>query len=350
MTTQYFGLDGWCRLSIMAKLLEIGSRVEPYIEKYLRSYLDEEFSEVVLHQVKSGGKRVRPALTILCCEAVGGDPEDAMPAAAAMELIHNYSLIFDDIIDHGDFRRGLPTTRKLYGDVMAMLAGLHYREAICEAICDCKNSERLHRLVAKTVKLLVEGERLDVLFEQAGREEESYILRHRRKVVSKEEYIRMIRHKTGALIQASCLAGGIVAGAPENYLSALGEYGISIGIAFQIADDILDIFAEEKKLGKKVGKDIIEHKLGNIVILYALEELDEAERRRLLDIIRSPEVSEDMVKEAVKLINSTNARERAYGEGWAYVKKALKALELLPKSEAREILKGLAEFIISRSY
>ena len=337
-------------MNITNKLSEIGRKVDPYLEKYLTIDLSDEFKEVVLHQVKTGGKRVRPALVILSCEACGGKEEDALPIAAAIELIHNYSLIFDDIIDHGEFRRGKPTTRKLYGDVMAMLAGLHYREAITEAINDSKNSHELHKIIAKTIKDLIEGERLDVLFEQAGRENESYIIKHRRSKVTLEEYLRMIRLKTASLIKTSCVVGGIVANAPDEYIKALEVYGEGIGIAFQIRDDILDIFAEEKKFGKKVGKDIIEHKLGNIVILYALEELDTDSREKLLSILRKDKVTDDDVRVAINIISKTKAKEKAYELGKSYVEKAITALDKLPQSKAKEYLIALAKFIIERSY
>jgi len=336
-------------LNVVAKLSEIGKKVDPVIEKYLMKSLSDEFKEVVLHQVRTGGKRIRPALTITCCKAVGGSEEDALPIAAAMELIHNYSLIFDDIIDHGEYRRGKPTVRKLYGDVMAMLAGLHYREAIAEAINDSKNSKVLHELVAKTIKDIIEGERLDILFEQAGRREE-YLVKHRKLTVTLSDYLNMVSLKTGALIRASCVAGGIVADASEDEIEILDNYGMSIGIAFQIADDILDIFGEEKRIGKKKGKDIIEHKLGNVVILLSLSYLSNDKRRKLLSILRKDVVSDKDVEVAMELISSTKAKEEAYSLGAKYVKQALKFVRELPPSNDRKLLEELAEFIIYRKF
>lgn len=337
------------RVNVIAKLSEIGKKVDPVIEEYLIRNLSDEFRDIVLHQIRTGGKRIRPALTIICCKAVGGREKDALPIAAAMELIHNYSLIFDDIIDHGEYRRGKPTVRKLYGDVMAMLAGLHYREAITEAVNDSKNSHVLHELVAKTIKDIIEGERLDILFEQAGRHEE-YLIKHRRLVITLDDYLKMISLKTGALIRASCVAGGIVADASNNELKLLDDYGISIGIAFQIADDILDIFGEEKRIGKKRGKDIIEHKLGNVVILLSLNYLPKSEKSELLSILRKDVVSEEDVEKAISLISNTKAKEEAYALGVKYVEQALKSIRKLPRSEDREMLEELANFIIYRSF
>ncbi len=338
------------KAGILDRLGEIGSLVEPYLEKYLASGASEEFREAVLYQVKTGGKRVRPALTILSALAAGGRPEDALPIAAAIELVHNYSLILDDIIDRGEVRRGLPTTWKKYGLCTAILVAVHYREAIAEAICESKHSERLHELIARTVKTIVEGERLDVLFEQAGREGEPYVLEHRREWITLDDYFRMVYAKTGALIEAACRAGAIVADAESRVEEALGEYGKCVGIAFQIADDIIDIFGKEEKMGKKVGKDVIEHKLGNVVLLLALEELMSADRDRLLSILRSEEVGDREVAEAVELVKKTSARERAYELGEEYLKRALSRLAELPDSDAKRDLAELAEFVLYRAF
>ena len=178
-------------MNILDELKRIGSQIDPLIESFLVKGVSQEFQDVVLYQVKTGGKRVRPALTILSCEACGGNLEDALPVAAAIELIHEYSLIFDDIIDRGEVRRGKDTLRKKYGDVTAILAGLHYREVISDLISMSKHPLEVRKLLSQTIKDIIEGERLDILFEQAGRED-PYILEHRRYNVSFEDYLKMI--------------------------------------------------------------------------------------------------------------------------------------------------------------
>jgi geranylgeranyl diphosphate synthase type I len=168
----------------------------------------------VLYPVRAGGKRVRPALAILSCLASGGREEQAYPAAIAVELVHNYSLILDDIIDHSELRRGKPTLWKKYGLSTAILVAVHYRETVSEVLNDSPNPRLFHEVIARAVKLLVDGERLDILFEQAGREDEPYVIQHRRRAVSLDEYIRMVERKTAALIQAACELGALSAGAP----------------------------------------------------------------------------------------------------------------------------------------
>ena len=336
--------------NILVKLAKIGSMVDPYMEKYLKSNCSEEFEEIALYQVKVGGKRIRPALVILSAQAAGGKIEDALPVAAAVELIHNYSLILDDIIDRGEVRRGAPTVWKKYGLSMAILAAVHYREAIAEAINDSKHPIKLHDLLAKTMKTLVEGERLDVLFEQTGRFDEPYVVKNRRKTVTLDEYFKMVYAKTGALIEASCRAGGIVADAAPEVIEALGVYGKNIGIAFQIADDIIDIFGKEKKTGKAQGKDIIEHKMGNIVILLSLEELKSDEKEFLSSLLRKEPISKKELTKAIELIARTSARDRAYEIGERYLNEALQMLKKLPDNGAQKDLEQLAKFILYRMF
>ena len=336
-------------MGLAEKLREIGSLVEPLLERYLSEDASEEFREVVLHQVRTGGKRLRPALTVLSCEACGGKAEDALPAAAAIELVHNYSLIFDDIIDRGEVRRGLPTTYKAFGEAMAILAAVHYREAVSEALNETNDPLRLHKLFSKAIKKLVEGERLDILFERAGREDE-YIVRRRYSEVTLEDYLKMIECKTSSLMEAACAAGAIVAKAPEHVVRALAEYGRNLGIAFQIADDILDVFGEEDKFGKKIGKDIMEHKLGNIVVLLGLKRGGVKERERLLGLLSKGRISEHEVKGAIEILSSLGVRDEAYEYGSSFVGRAKEALRVLPPSEAKEMLMELADFSLRRCY
>jgi len=334
---------------ILDYLKELGMQVDSLIKEALLSETSDEFKDIVLHQVETGGKRVRPALAILSCLACGGSIERALPIAAAIELIHEYSLIFDDIIDRGEIRRGKPTVRKLYGDVMALLAGIHYRESISELVNRSWKAPTLHELVARTIKKIVEGERLDVLFEQAGRSDD-YIIKHRYTQVSLEDYFKMIEYKTAALIEAACVAGAIVADAPHEWLEALKDYGRKIGLAFQLIDDLLDIFGEEKVFGKKVGKDIIEHKLGNAVILMSLEELPETDRNALLAILRKDKIEGDDVRRAIEIISKTRARKRVYELARKLVDEAKGSLQILPMSEARRKLLELADFIVERKF
>jgi geranylgeranyl diphosphate synthase type I len=332
--------------AVLEVLAEYGSRVDSLMEQYLLRHADPEFAEAVLYPVRAGGKRVRPALAILSCLASGGREEQAYPAAIAVELVHNYSLILDDIIDHSELRRGKPTLWKKYGLSTAILVAVHYRETVSEVLNDSPNPRLFHEVIARAVKLLVDGERLDILFEQAGREDEPYVVQHRRRAVSLDEYIRMVERKTAALIQAACELGALSAGAPQPYVQALSEYGYNLGVAFQVGDDIIDIFGEEEKTGKKVGGDIYEHKLGNVVLLLALEELGAP----LAEVLAKSVVTPEDVARTIDLIRRTSARQRAEELRNRYVERALAALERLPGSPYRDFLRDLAIFIREREF
>ena len=316
------------------------------MEQSLLKHAAPDFVEPVLYPVRTGGKRVRPALTILSCLASGGREELAYPAAIAVELVHNYSLILDDIIDHSELRRGQPTLWKKYGLTTAILVAVHYRETVSEVLNESPNPTLFHEIIARTVKLLVDGERLDVLMEQAGREDEPYVVSHRRSKVTLQDYLEMVSRKTALLIQTSCELGALSAGAPKDYVDALRDYGYNLGIAFQIGDDIIDIFGREEKTGKAVGGDIREHKLGNIVLLLAIEEGREDLRRYLT---KSVLTSED-VAAAIEAVKSTAARERAEKMRKHYAERAIQALKALPRSEYRELLEEVATFIMEREF
>jgi geranylgeranyl diphosphate synthase, type II len=209
--------------------------------------------ESMQYSLMAGGKRLRPILVLAAAQAAGGNVEAAMPVACAIEMIHTYSLIHDDLpaMDNDDFRRGKPTNHKVYGDAMAILAG---DALLTHAFYSIVQSGRAHGVGAETVLSIVEelsvyagasgmvgGQAADVLGEQGFTGE------------AELDYIHT--HKTGDLIVFSLKAGGRIGGASVAQLQALETYGYSIGLAFQIQDDILDITGDEAKLGKPLHSD-----------------------------------------------------------------------------------------------
>ena len=338
-------------INVIDELSKLGNMVNPIMEKYLRRNADEEFTEAILYQIRTGGKRIRPALTLASAGASGGSIEDALPAAAAIELVHNYSLIIDDIIDHSELRRGRPTLWKKYGLSTALLVAIHYRESAAEALNDTKDPVRFSEIMAWTVKMITDGERLDILFEQAGRENEPYVVKRRFGNVTLKMYLDMVYKKTGSLIETACLFGALSANAEEELVASLTNYGRAIGVAFQIGDDIIDLFGSEERTGKTVGGDIMEHKLGNIVITLALEELKGNIREKLLNTLRSSDINKEKIKEAIEIISSySKAKERAEKLRKKYVSDALKSLNLIRDSKYKDLLIGLAKFIETRDY
>lgn len=219
----------------------------------------ERLADAMSYSLLAGGKRLRPLLVIAACEAVGGSREAALPVAAAIEMVHTYSLIHDDLpaMDDDDYRRGRLTNHKVYGEAAAILAG---DALLTHAFYSVVQSARRHGVPAENVLSIVEdlaemaGPRGMVGGQTADMEGEQGLTD-----LDSLRYIHL--HKTGDLIVFSLLAGGRVAGADEGQIEALRRFGVSIGLAFQVQDDILDLVGDEAKLGKKTGSDIRQQKV-----------------------------------------------------------------------------------------
>ena len=333
---------------LSAILKKFSREVEPKIIEVLNLGVERKFKRLTEYPILTGGKRIRPVLAIICCKLLGGKEEDVLYPAAGLEILHNYTLIVDDIIDHSTFRRGKETCWVKFGKSIAECIGIYYSAAIFQTAQRVKDFRRISAIFANVIKTIVNGEIFDILFEQAGREEEPFVIKNRYLEISDRDYVKMVSKKTASLFRACCEVGGVCADGSEQEIKALKDYGFNLGIAFQIKDDILDIFAEEKKFGKKIGKDIIERKLGNIVILTALKELDPVEREEFLKILRKKEIREEDVKAAMRLINKTKTQEKAYKMGEKYIKKAKESLEKLPQNKWNKFLEEIADFVIER--
>ena len=226
--------------------------------------------------------------------------------------------------------------------------GVDYLAAAFEGANHSKKPALISEIFAETLKTVINGEILDILFEQQGRQEEPYIVKYRYHKITKQKYYEMIGRKTASLAQSCCEIGGICAEASKKQLKALKDYGFNLGMAFQIRDDILDIFGDEKKFGKKIGKDIEERKLGNIVILSALSGLSKSDKERFLKIIRKKEIKNKDIKEAIRLIKKTQAREKSRSLAEEFSAKAKKQLKCLPKNKWNKALRALADFTVQR--
>ncbi len=327
---------------------KINQKLEPVIQEILCLHIDKEREKLVNYQISVAGKRMRPVLAVLSYSALGGKTKDVLYPAAGLEILHNYSLVVDDIIDNSELRRGEPTTWAKFGKSIAQCISIDYSAAIFQAANHSKNSKKISEIFAKTMKIIADGEILDILFEQSGRGNEFYIQETRYRQVKEKDYFEMVSKKTALLFQISCEIGGICANANETQINALRNYGYNLGIAFQIKDDILDIFGEQKKFGKKIGADIKERKRGNIVILSALKELISDNRNKFLEIMKKPQISEKDIKQAIDLINISSARKSAYELSQKFAEKAQKNLKLLPQNKYNKFLLHMADFAIKR--
>jgi len=333
----------------ISSILEKMSRaIEPVIHDILILGVHKKFHNIVKYQIEAGGKRLRPALAILTGRMMGTREKNIIYPAAALEILHNYTLIIDDIIDHGKLRRGKPTVWKKFGRSTAENISMAYAASIFDLPISQKNKLEIDKILAKTLKAITDGQIFDVLFEQDGREDEEYVVKNRYSQISLRDYFKMINQKTASLISACAEIGGICAGASEKDLKKLKNFGYNIGMAFQIQDDILDILGDEKKFGKKIGKDILERKLGNILILIAMAEFNLKEKEKFLGILRKKKIKSQDVAFGINLIKKTNAAEKAWKLEINFINKAKRDLAKLPQNKWNKILGELINFLASR--
>ena len=255
-----------------------------YIESLLNEYMPKEegyqatIMKAMNYSLKAGGKRLRPILTLEACKIVGGNEEDVLPFAVAIEMIHTYSLIHDDLpaLDNDDLRRGKPTNHKVFGDAMAVLAGdalLNYAfEVMLSNSINKENPQKYLRAINEIAKSsgihgMIGGQVVDVESEN--------------KTISKDKLDFIHLNKTAAIIIGCMRAGAIIGNANAEELEKITRYGRNIGLSFQIVDDILDIIGDESKLGKHVGSDIENHK-STYPSLLGLEE-SKAIAKQLID-------------------------------------------------------------------
>jgi len=279
-----------------------------------------EISEYVLN---SGGKRLRPRIVLLSYEAAGGgDVSQAVPLAAAVELLHTASLIHDDINDHSDMRRGKASVNAQWGDGLALLIGDFVFVKLLNLIAAFDS--RIVRVLADCCSAIVEGEILQML--------------HLWNLEMTEDiYLSIVAQKTASLFSACGELGGLLAGGTEDQVSALREYGLNLGIAFQIRDDALDLVGESDKLGKPVASDLEKGKM-SLATLFALRRSEGA--REVL-------FSKDPAQ-VTRLLHDTEALEYATLKAREYSERAKKGLSILPGSKAKSALSELADFALAR--
>jgi len=313
----------------------------------LQKETNPDFYNAVKYQVQTGGKRLRPLLTLTFSDAVGGKLDSTIFAAAGIELIHTHSLIIDDIIDRSILRRNQPTSWVKFGMPIAILIAMKYREAIVLAAQKTEYSTKIQKIFSRAMQKMLIGERLDILLEQTGRSNE-YLVKNRLQNATLDDYFTLCKNKTGALVSAACAAGVVCVNGNDEHEVAAKQFGMNAGIALQISDDYLDIFGNSRQVGKEYRKDIIEHKLGNFVILYALSQLTTPYNRRLLEILQTDEISEKEITEAGHIIEMTDAPKVAKQKVVEFVSLAKDSLKYFPDSNAKKRLFELADTLVNR--
>ena len=337
------GRAGATIAQIGAPVAERLDQVETFLSAVWEETPNPALSQLVRHILASGGKKLRPLLTLLCASA--HEPADfrAVQVAAAIEILHAATLIHDDVIDHAYVRRGLPTANARWSNALAVLSG-DYLFAKCSHVVAELGDPALVRILARTVMRMVASETTQ--FSSLERID-----------VVQDEYYRKVRGKTASLLELCCEAGGLVGGASSEQRDALRRYGENVGIAFQIVDDILDIAGTEEELGKPVGGDLREGTITLPIIIFLRQQPAHAAVNRLFgrgadgELVEDGglgEDDEDALWEAVEAIRQSQALEDAYAQARRFGERARAALAALPPGESRDSLDKLIDYVVER--
>lgn len=322
-------------MDLMDELKKRSVYVDKGIEELLPISHPEELYKASRYLPDAGGKRLRPAVLMLSAEAVGGDPMSVIPAAVALELVHNFTLVHDDIMDNDDVRRGMPAVHVKWGIEGAILAGdTLYSKAFEILSVMEKDSESILKCVAllsRTCTEICEGQWMDVDFEK-------------RDTVSEEEYLEMVEKKTSVLYGAAAKVGALLGGASDEVADAMYEFGRLVGISFQIQDDVIDMVTPEDILGKVRGSDLIEGKR-TLIAIHALNHGVE------LDIFgKGGSVSPEQIDEAVSILEGSGSIKYAQDLSTETLERGKKMLDILGDSEAKNILLAVADYMVTRNY
>ncbi len=286
--------------------------------------------------MSGGGKRIRPIILMLACEAFGGNPGDALHAAIAIEILHNFTLVHDDIMDNAGTRRGKDTIHKKWDTNAAILVGdeligLSYRSLLKT------RSARIQEVVATFTDGVIEvceGQALDKEFETNND-------------VTLSDYLIMIRKKTAELLRTSALIGAIIGNADGSGLNTISSYSENLGLAFQIHDDLLDVIADENEFGKKIGGDILEKKK-TYLYLKTLELLDDAGRKEFIELYNSD--SEGKISKVIETYRNVCSLESAKNDIKLYTGKANENLNSFASEKSRNTLSLFSDMLLNRNF
>ena len=326
-------------MNLKEKLAIKAKPINKALEEYLKVREPEKLYKASAHIPLAGGKRLRPVMAMITCEMVGGDSVKAIPFAAALEAIHNFTLVHDDVMDDDDLRHGVDACHTIYGLSTAILAGDTLFAYAFEMITDCDIDDRvkadLVKNVAYIVRKIAEGQQMDINFE----DEET---------VDAKEYLEMIRLKTSILFGAAAYGGAKIGGTSEEEARELEMMATNVGLGFQIWDDYLDATATEEILGKPSGSDIRQGKR-TLLVIEALNRANANDRERLIEILDSKNTDEE-VAEAVEIMGRCGALEECHKQANGYLEGARNTLSNYPESEARQLFEELLEYMVTRGH
>ncbi len=306
-------------------LRELQSNIADRITRTRFSNAPAELYEPIHYILSLGGKRLRPALCLLACDMFGGKIEDALDPAIGIEMFHNFTLLHDDIMDNAPIRRGKPTVHVKWNQNVAILSGDTMMAKSYDFIMNAPENVRNEVFSAfnKTAIQVCEGQQFDMNFEN-------------RKDVSIDEYIEMIRLKTAVLVAVSLKIGAMIAGASEHESETLYDFGENLGIAFQLKDDLLDVFSDEEKFGKTSGGDIVANKK-TFLYLKALSLADMRQADRLRELFsEQPKDAEKKIREVRQIYETLDISRHTNQEIEKYYSLAMNYLDSIDLASDRK--------------
>ncbi|MBN1932855.1 MAG: polyprenyl synthetase family protein [Desulfobacterales bacterium] len=318
---------------ILAMVKSDRADIESTLKENLNPYLDL-VGEIAEHILFSGGKRLRPLLMILSARICGYNGDYDKILSIIFEYLHAATLLHDDLVDEASIRRGKPAAHTIWGNSTAVLVG-DFLLARSLSIAVGTENTRVIKIIADITENMSQGE-IHQLIRKGSLE------------LSEEEYMEVIRRKTAVLIQGACTIGAIIADAPCEQERTLSEYGLNLGIAFQMVDDLLDYISDTSVLGKAIGADLREGKL-TLPVIYSLKKADSKNRLKMEEIIKNKNFSIDEFETLIEMLNKFGGLEYTEKKASEYIKKAKDALSFFEPSETREILLNVADYALKRS-
>jgi geranylgeranyl diphosphate synthase type II len=317
---------------------ELYTLVEQHIQSLTFDGQPRELYDPLGYMLSLGGKRLRPVLVLMANDLFDGNIQQAIPAAMAAEVFHNFSLVHDDIMDNADIRRGKPTVHVKWNQTIGILSGDLMMIKAIELLCETQ-STRLREILAifnTTAIQVCEGQQIDMNYEQ-------------RDDVSVDEYIHMITLKTAVLLGGSLKLGALIADASDEDAQYIYEFGKHIGIAFQIQDDILDSFGEGDKVGKKIGGDIAANKK-TLLLIKALELATGETKRTLEQLLQDKNITVDTkIQQVLAVYNGLNVKQFADALKQQNLETAFSYLDKISvDAERKALLRNTAQELMER--
>ncbi len=326
-------------MDVKKRLKEMSAELDRPIRSYIADEEPANLIEATRQYPYAGGKRMRPSMVVAACRAVGGDGSKAIPMAVAIEYIHNFTLIHDDLMDGDEMRRGMKTSHVIYGMPTAILAGDALFAKAYQIIGDldipAEDQRRILSITSKAVWDLARGQQMDVNNENAD-------------FITLDHYIETITGKTSVLFAAGAASGAIIGGAPKDVVDSIQKYALSLGVAFQMYDDILGVYGDPKVTGKSAGNDIRKGKY-TVMICHAHDTIkDEKVWKQFMSVFGKIDATDDEIEIARKILKDCGSYDYAIALAKKYTDEAIDCLKCLKDSDDKEFMIELAKFSMNR--